>query len=67
MIFELVPHQNPPQIGMTVETDAVEIENLALLEFGAAPDRRERWQMRAVGAIAVRMRMMTGPCLCVIE
>ena len=52
MIFELVPHQDPAQIGMAVEANAVEIENLALLEFGAAPDRRERWQARALCTIA---------------
>ena len=52
MILKLVPHQNPPQIGMTVEADAVQIENFALLEFGASPDRRERWQMGTVCAIS---------------
>ena len=46
MIFELVPHQDAPQIGMAVETNAVEIENFALLKFGAAPNRRERRQTR---------------------
>ena len=51
MIFEFVPHQNPPQIGMPVEMDAVEIEDFALLKFGAAPHRGERWQMRPIYAI----------------
>ena len=36
---------------MAVEMNAVEIEDFALLKFGAAPDRRERRQMRSVGAI----------------
>ena len=37
---------------MTIEPDAIEIENLALLELGTAPDRRERWQAGAVCAIS---------------
>src|ERR1700750_1630725 len=37
-IFEFVPHQDAAQIGVTVEPDSVEIENFALLEFGAPPD-----------------------------
>ena len=53
IIFELVPHQNPAQIGMTIEPDAIEIENLALLELGTAPDRRERWQVGTVCAISL--------------
>ena len=40
-IFELVPHQDPPEIGMTFEMDAVKIEDLALLKFRAPPDRSE--------------------------
>ena len=44
---ELVPHQDAAQVGMTIEYDAVEIENLALLEFAAAPYRCERGQMSA--------------------
>src|SRR6266481_2309502 len=36
---------------MTVESDAVQIENFPLLKFGTAPDRRERWQTRAFCAI----------------
>src|SRR5439155_13324782 len=39
VIFELIPHQDTPQIGMTVEPNAVKIENLALLKFRAAPAR----------------------------
>jgi hypothetical protein len=48
VIFELIPHQDAAQIGMTVEANAVEIENFALLKFRAPPDRRERRQMRAL-------------------
>src|SRR3954447_38674 len=33
---------------MTVELDSVEIEDLALLEFGASPKGGERWQMGVV-------------------
>ena len=44
MIFELVPHQNPAQIGMAVEPDSVQIENLTLLKFCTPPGRRERGQ-----------------------
>ena len=62
IILELVPHQNAPQIRMAVEANAVEIENLALLKFRAAPDRRERRQTRPSARSAVRIRMITGPC-----
>ncbi len=41
MIFKFVPHQNPAQIGMAIEMNSVEIEDFALLKFGAAPNRRE--------------------------
>ena len=51
MIFKFIPHQNPPQIGMAVEVNAVQIENFALLKFRAPPDRRERWQARSLCAI----------------
>src|SRR5215467_14364002 len=36
---------------MTVEPNAVEIEDLALLKLGTAPDGRERWQVIAVSAV----------------
>src|SRR4030095_1789575 len=36
---------------MAFEANTVKIENLALLKFRAAPDRRERWQTRARPAI----------------
>src|SRR2546423_13617421 len=39
MIDKFVPHQNPAQIGMTAELNSVEIEDLALLKFGAPPNR----------------------------
>src|SRR6266480_6685899 len=52
IVFELVPHQTPAQIGMTIEPDAIEIENLALLKLGTAPDWRERGQAGAVYAIS---------------
>src|SRR5258705_3349079 len=52
IVFELVPHQYPAQIGMTVEPDAIEIEDLALLELGTAPDRRQRWQVGTVCTIS---------------
>src|SRR5437762_8907511 len=52
IVFELVPHQDPAQIRMTIEPDAIEIENLAFLELGTAPDRRERGQRGAVCAIS---------------
>src|ERR1017187_9707835 len=51
MVLELVPHQQAPQIGVTIEDDSEEIEYLTLLQFGAAPDRRKRGQMDAVGAV----------------
>ena len=52
MIFELVPHQNPSQIGMAFEVNAIKIKNFALLKFRAAPDRRERRQPRALSSIS---------------
>ena len=36
VVLELVPHQNAAQVGMAVEDDAVEIEDLALLKFGTS-------------------------------
>ena len=51
MVGELVPHQDAAQVGVAVEDDAEEVEDLALLELGAAPDRRERGQMDAGVAI----------------
>src|SRR5436190_4100132 len=36
---------------MAVEANAIKIENFPLLKFGAAPDRRERWQTRTLPAI----------------
>ena len=35
MIGKLIPHQDAAQIGMAVEMNAVEIEDLALLKFRA--------------------------------
>src|SRR5215831_17636439 len=37
---------------MAFEADAVEIEDFALLKLGTAPDRRQRWQVGTVCAIA---------------
>ncbi len=37
---------------MALKANAVEIENLALLKLGTAPDRRQRWQVSAVCTIA---------------
>jgi cytoskeleton protein RodZ len=42
----LVSGSGASQIRMVFEMDPVEIVNLALLKFGAAPDRRERRQRR---------------------
>ena len=50
-IGEFIPHQDAAQIGMAVEVDAVEIEDLAFLKFRAAPDRSERGKQRAFCAI----------------
>ncbi len=47
MTFPVFRHLNAPQIGMSVETDAEQIEDLALEEVGARPDRRERFDGRA--------------------
>src|SRR6266576_5463576 len=37
---------------MALKANSVKIEDLALLKFGAAPDRRQRWQVGTVCAIA---------------
>src|SRR5919106_5468844 len=37
---------------MALKADAVKIEDLALLKLGTAPDRRQRWQLGTVCAIA---------------
>src|ERR1700745_3512886 len=46
VIFELIPHQDAPHIGMIVEANAVQIEDFSLLKFCTAPDWRERRQPR---------------------
>src|SRR5260370_34650290 len=51
MIFKFVTHQYAAQIGMTVEDDSVEVEDLALLKLCTAPNRRKGWQMNLVGAV----------------
>src|SRR2546430_5655605 len=35
MIDKFIPHQNPAQIGMAIEMNSVEIENLAFLKLRA--------------------------------
>ena len=44
MVGELVPHQDPAQVGMPGEDDAEKIKDLALLELGAAPNRRPQME-----------------------
>src|SRR6266699_3868731 len=44
MIDKFVPHENPPQVRVSVEMYAIKIKDFTLLKFGAAPDRRERGQ-----------------------
>src|SRR5882757_7736894 len=51
MIFKFVPHQYTAQIGMTVEDDSVEVEDLALLKLRTAPYWSKRWQMNFVGTV----------------
>ena len=63
VVFEPVPHQNAAQVGMAGEDDPVEIEDLALLKLGRAPDGRERGQLDLVGAVRGRMRSTSGPML----
>src|SRR5689334_23200928 len=38
IIGKLIPHQNPPQIGMSLETNPIKVIDLTFLEFGAPPD-----------------------------
>src|SRR5947207_564654 len=52
VIFELIPHQDAPHIGMTVEANAVQIEDFSLLKFCAAPNGSERRQPRFSCAIS---------------
>src|SRR5581483_2866529 len=51
IIFELVPHQDSPQVGVPLELDSVEIENFTFLKFSTAPYRRQRWQADILSAI----------------
>ena len=51
MVFEAVPHQNPPQIRMAGKDDPEEVEDFALLELRRAPDRRQRRQLDLIGAV----------------
>src|SRR5947208_1928141 len=41
MIFEFVPHQDPTQVGMTFEMDAVEVVDFAFLQFRRPVERRQ--------------------------
>src|ERR1051326_5095514 len=52
VIGKLIPHQNAPQIGMTFEANTVKVENFALLEFRAPPNKSEGRKDRARRAIA---------------
>ena len=51
MILKLVPHQDAAQVGVAVEDDAVEVEDLALLELGPAPDGVSEGRWTPVGAV----------------
>ena len=51
VVDEAVPHKDAAEVGMAVEDDAVEVEDLAFLELGAAPDGGERGQMDAGFAV----------------
>src|SRR2546423_915459 len=51
MVLKAVPHQDAAQIRMTIENNAVEIKNLPLLKFAAAPNRRERRKMDFICAV----------------
>ena len=63
MVLEFVPHQQAAQVGVAVEEDPEEVEDLALLELRAAPDGGERGQMDCLASRSlVRMRRMMGPC-----
>src|SRR5437773_5504364 len=42
VIDKFIPHQNPPQIWMVIETHSIEIENFPLLIFRASINRSER-------------------------
>src|SRR5437879_5575672 len=52
VIFELIPHQDAPHIGMALKPNTVKIENFALLKFCTAPDWCERRQPRSGCAIS---------------
>ena len=59
MVLELVPHEDAPEVGVAMEADAVEVENLAFLEFGGAPDGGERGE-RGEGRPGRRARWCGG-------
>ncbi len=50
MAFEAFPHQDAAQVGMVRELDAVQVPDLALLEFGAGPNGCDRWNLNRVYA-----------------
>src|SRR5262245_65237350 len=39
--LEIVGHQDAPQVGVVLEADADQVEGLALVPVGAAPDGRD--------------------------
>ena len=61
---ELLGHQDPPQVGMPVESDAEHIKNFALHPVGPRPERDGRGERR-IGV--VRRRTLTTRHSAVIE
>src|ERR1051326_7968731 len=51
MVLETFPHQDPAQVRMAIENNSIEIQDLALLKFAAAPNWRKRGQTHLIASI----------------
>ena len=52
MAFKAFPHQDAAQVGMIGELDAVQVPDLAFLEFGAGPNGCDRRDLDRIDARA---------------
>src|SRR3972149_2744897 len=63
MAREAVPEEDAPQVRVVLEADAHQVVRLALLEVGAAPDRRHGrhlWVLAVVGTHLDRCRLVAA-------
>jgi len=67
MILKLVPQQQAAEVGVSVEDDPEEVEDLALLQLRAAPDGSERGEMDVGTAVLCAAAQDEGAVLFLTE